>query len=130
MYPVNVVVSYDKVNPVYRCFVNSIDKLVEPKNFHEASKDENWVKAMKEEISALENNKTWKLVNLREGNRTIGCKWVYEIKYNSDGSLERYKARLLAKGYNQKNVICYVYTFSLFAKMVTVRILLSIAAIH
>jgi len=49
---------------------------------------------MGEEIQALENNGTWTLENLPPGEKTIGCKWVYKIKYHSDGSIEHHKARL------------------------------------
>lgn len=56
---------------------------------------------MIEEMRALEKNKTWEIVELPKGKKVIGCKWVYTLKYQADGSLERYKARLVAKGYTQ-----------------------------
>ena len=51
---------------------------------------------MNYEIVALERNHTWSLVPLQPGHKAIGCHWVYKIKHNSDGSIERYKARLVA----------------------------------
>jgi len=56
---------------------------------------------MQAEIVALENTRTWKLVDLPPNVKPIGCKWIYKIKYYADGSIERYKSRLVAKGYNQ-----------------------------
>lgn len=51
---------------------------------------------MKAEIQALEDNKTWELVDLPKGKKAIGCKWVYKIEYNIDGEVERFKAKLVA----------------------------------
>ncbi|XP_070038341.1 uncharacterized mitochondrial protein AtMg00810-like [Nicotiana tomentosiformis] len=57
---------------------------------------------MQLEIEALEQNRTWKIVDLPDGKVSIGCKWVYKIKYNEDSLVERFKARLVAKGYTQQ----------------------------
>lgn len=63
----------------------------------EAVLDSRWVDAMKQEIRALEENDTWEVVSLPQGKVPIGCKWVYRIKYQPDGSIERFKARLVGK---------------------------------
>jgi len=56
---------------------------------------------MTNEITALEQNRTWDLVHLPQNKSAIGCKWVYKVKFQADGKVERYKARLVAKGYTQ-----------------------------
>jgi histone deacetylase 1/2 len=71
----------------------------EPANLQSALADPNWRGAMDEEFDALMKNKTWKLVPPREGKNVIDCRRVYKIKRKSDGSVDRYKARLVAIGF-------------------------------
>jgi len=83
---------------------------------------------MKEEIQALEENGTWTTEDLPPGKKAIGCKWIYNIKYNSDGCIERHKARLVIHGNIQVKGVDYNETFSPATKMVTVRTFLASAA--
>lgn len=74
-----------------------------PKTFKEAASSIEWTGAATSEMVSLEATGTWSICLLPPGKHPIGCKWVFTIKYNLDGSLERYKARLVAKGYTQYN---------------------------
>jgi hypothetical protein len=109
-------------------YMTHVAEVRELESYAEAAEDANWRAAMEEEMHALGENETWDLVDAPAGVKPIGCKWVYKIKYNSDGSINRYKARLVAKGYAQKHDINYDETFAPVAKMTTVRVLIVVAA--
>ena len=66
---------------------------------------------MREEMSALEKNKTWEIVERPKRKNIVDCKWIFTLKYKADGSLERHKARLVAKGYTQTYEVDYQETF-------------------
>ncbi|CAM8908561.1 unnamed protein product [Rhodiola kirilowii] len=83
---------------------------------------------MNKEIKALEENHTWVLTDLPKGKTVVDCKWIYKIKYLTDGSIERFKARLVARGFTQVKGLDYHETFAPVAKMTIVRCLLAIAA--
>jgi hypothetical protein len=83
---------------------------------------------MDEEMAALDANRTWELVPLPERKKAIRCKWVYKVKHNLDGSISRYKVRLVAKGYAQTHGIDYGETFAPVAKMATVRTVIAMVA--
>ena len=85
---------------------------------------------MEEEIHAIENNDTWELTTLPQGQKAIGVKWVYKIKRTVDGEIDWYKARLIARGYKQQYGVDYVEVFALVTKVDTVRMLISFAAHH
>ena len=123
-------ISSHKLFPSYSYFCNSISTIQEPQFYHQAVGDPNWDAAMAAEIQALELNNTWSLVPLPPNKRAVSCKWVFKIKYKSNGSVERYKARLVAKGYTQQEGLDYTETFSPAAKMVTVKLFLSLATVQ
>ena len=83
---------------------------------------------MKEELYALHKTGTLDLVDLPSGKSTIGCKWVYKIKTRSDGTVDSYKARLVARGFNQEYGIDYEETFAPVARLSYVRTLIAVSA--
>lgn len=109
--------------------MSAITTAANPRSFSEASHVLEWRQAMDAELHALALNNTWTITKLPPGYHAIGCRWVYRIKYNSNGSISRYKARFVAKGYTQLEGLDYFDTYAPVAKMVTVHCLFHIAII-
>ncbi|KAL6314842.1 hypothetical protein AAG906_029058 [Vitis piasezkii] len=99
-----------------------------PNSVKEALVDPWWKAAMNEEMKSLQNKETWELVECQLGKKLVGCHWIYIVKYKADGSIERFKAKLVAKGYTQTYEIDYTKTFAPVAKINTVQVLLSLVA--
>ncbi|GJY20493.1 ribonuclease H-like domain-containing protein [Tanacetum coccineum] len=118
--------NYSKLSTMNFCFATNLNKFVEPKSYVEAAQDKHWVETMNNEMEALFRNNTWILTDLLVNRKTIGCKLLFKIKYKSSGEIERYKARLLSKGFSHREGIDYEETFSLVVKMVTVRYIISL----
>ncbi|KAM2022235.1 hypothetical protein ACFX16_044164 [Malus domestica] len=85
---------------------------------------------MHEELKALDENETWSVVDLPKGKKAIGSRWIYKTKFNSNGTIERHKTRLVARGFTQTYGIDYKETFAPVAKMNIVRVLLSVVVNH
>ena len=99
----------------------------EPKSAEDALKSQNWCDAMEAEIASLRQHDVWDLMELPQGRKPIGSKWVFKIKRNDDGSIERYKARLVAQGYTQREGLDYEETFSPVVRSESVRSVISLA---
>jgi len=103
---------------------------VNPNTYSKAVKHDCWRKVIQCEISAFESNQTWETTLLPKEKIVIGYKWIFKIKYKANGTVERYKIRIVAKGYTQTKGIDYLDTFSPVAKMTTIRLLLSLSSIY
>lgn len=119
--------TYARLKPHYQLYLAALTSISEQTIFSEASQDPRWVEEMRAEIQALEENKTWEVVQLPPEKSPIGLKWVFKVKYKANGDVERFKARLVSKGYNHHEGIDYQETFSHVVKIVTVRTVISIA---
>ncbi|KAL4025380.1 hypothetical protein IC575_013770 [Cucumis melo] len=109
------------------------DGVEDPLSYKQAMNDvdkDQWVKAMDLEMESMYFNLVWELVDLPEGVKPIGCKWIYKRKRDSAGKVQTFKARLVAKGYTQRERVDYEETFSPVAMLKSIRILLSIATFY
>ncbi|GKV50098.1 hypothetical protein SLEP1_g56814 [Rubroshorea leprosula] len=103
--------------------------LQEPRSFKQAQQSAEWRQAMAEEYTALLRHKTWVLV-LRPPDVNVVCsKWVFKFKRHADGTLERYKACLVAQGYTQQSGVDYDETFIPVVKPVTIRTVLALVVL-
>ncbi len=105
----------------------------EPLSYQEAlrsSESHQWKEAMDDEVKSLEANHTWDLGDTPKNHKILRGKWVYKLKYEIERNINRYKARWVAKGFEQRESIDFEKTFSPFIKSCTTQILLALAAFY
>ena len=93
-------------------------------------KRDKWINAMEQEMKSLKENEVWELVELPKDRTLIGSKWVYKLKSGPDGSIERYKARLVAQGFFQKYGTDYDKTFRPVVRLESLRTMIALAVQH
>lgn len=102
-----------------------------PESYEQAMQSDDadeWSKSIDEELAAIAKNNVWDVVSLPPGKHTIGSRWVFRVKRHPNGTIERYKTRLCAKGFAQEYGIDYTETFSPTTRFDSIRLILSIAA--
>jgi hypothetical protein len=103
----------------------------DPTSYEEAMRSPHsskWREAMKDEMRSMSANQVWKLEKISKGSKTVGCKWVYKIKRDSKGNIDRFKVRLVAKGFTQREGIDYNETFSPVSSKDSFRIIMALVA--
>lgn len=107
--------------------MSCIQKDSEPTHIREVLSKLTWKQAVEAELDSIERNQTWELVPRPAKRKVIGVKWVYKIKYKSDGTLDKHKATLVAKDYSQNVGVDFHDTFVPTARMATIRTVLALA---
>ena len=103
----------------------------EPRTFKEAVTSPEapfWKEAINSEVESILSNHTWKLVDLPPGNKPLQCKWIFKRKMKADGDIDKYKARLVVKGYKQREGLDYFDTYSPVTRITSIRMLIAIVA--
>jgi hypothetical protein len=103
----------------------------DPTSYEEAMGSPNsskWLEAMEDEMRSMSSIDVWDLEEIPKGAKTVGYKWVYKTKYDSNGNVEKYKARLVEKGFTQREGIDYNETFSLVSCKDSFRIIMALFA--
>ncbi|GJR29105.1 zinc finger, CCHC-type containing protein [Tanacetum coccineum] len=122
--------SRDQVGSQYS-YCYSIEE--DPRTYNEAMQSRDaafWKEAIDDEIGSIMENNTWVLSDLPPGCKSLGCKWIFKRKMKVDGTIDKFKARLVIQGFRQKEGIDYFDTYAPVARITTIRLLLALAAIH
>jgi hypothetical protein len=102
---------------------------VEPSSFEEEDKLQVWKDAMLEEYSYILKNNVWDIVLSPKDKSVVSSKWIYKIKHLANGSVEKFKARFVARGFTQKEGIDYEETFAPVAKYTSIRTIIALASV-
>ncbi|KAL6346966.1 hypothetical protein AAG906_006026 [Vitis piasezkii] len=111
-------------------FFQVLIAIQESRGFKFVAKHPKWLSAMDDEIQALKKNDTWDLITRPINHNVVGCRWIFKTKLHANGSIERHKAHLVAKGFSQIHGLDFEDTFSPVVHPATIRIILSIAVTY
>jgi hypothetical protein len=111
--------------------IDEIQMEGDPTSFEEAMRSAHsskWLDAMEDEMRSMSVNKVWDLEEILKGTKTVGCKWVYKTKCDSNGNIERFKAQLMTKNFTKREGINYTETFSPVSYKDSLRIIMALVA--
>ncbi|CAL9238765.1 unnamed protein product [Arabidopsis halleri] len=126
-HPIQAICLIDLLPEEHKAFLSKLDVEFIPQSYEEAKERKEWTNAVDDEVQAMIRNHTWDEEELPQGKRCVSSKWVFTIKYKSNGKIERHKARLVARGFTQTYGEDYRETFAPVAKQHTVKVVLSLA---
>ena len=126
-HPSQAVCSFACYPEEHCAFMISLDGSYVPRSYEDAMLHEDWKESVGDEANAMIKNDTWFESELPKGKKAVTSKWIFTIKYKPDGTIERKKTRLVARGYTQTYGEDYIDTFAPVAKLHTIRIVLSLA---
>jgi len=113
---------------IFLCTPLEVD---EPTSFQQAidlPNSKEWMDAMRDEMDSMLRNQVWELADFPPGRKSIGNKWVFKIKRRADGMIDKFKARLVVKGFTQIKGVDYEETFSHVVRIASIRLLLALVA--
>ncbi|WZY94095.1 hypothetical protein YC2023_066424 [Brassica napus] len=126
-HPSQVVCSFAQYPEEHCAFMVNLDENYIPRSYEEAIMDKEWKESVGAEAGAMIKNDTWYESELPKGKKAVTSRWIFTIKYKADGTIERKKSRLVARGFTQTYGEDYIETFAPVAKLHTIRIVLSLA---
>jgi hypothetical protein len=100
----------------------------EPSSYENAAQHKVWQEAMMKEYASIMKNDVWEVVPRPEDKKVVGSKWIYKVKYATNGSVDKYKARFLAKGFLQREEVDYEENFAPVARSSSIQAVISLAA--
>ena len=100
----------------------------EPSTYAEVASQQCWKDAMMEEYKSIMKNDVWEIVPRPDGKSLVTSKWIFKIKHASDASIEKYRARFVARGFSQKEGVDYDDTFALVSRYTSIRMIIALAS--
>ena len=114
----------------YECYVALMSSILdsEPSTYAEVASQQCWKDAMMEEYESIMKNDVWEIVSRPDGKSVVTSKWIFKIKHAANGSIEKYKAKFLARGFSQKEGVDYDETFAPVARYTSIRTIIALAS--